>query len=246
MDAVPPVDQELMLPAASVESRVPQGSWVIVAAFNEQDRIGGVLAGLLPIVPNVVVVDDGSRDGTADLVRATSAWLIRHPVNFGQGAALQTGLAFALSKGATHLVTFDADGQHVPSDVARLLNALGEHRADFALGSRFLGQADGIPASRRILLWLAIQFTRLLSGVRLSDAHNGLRAMTRRGAQQIHLTFNRMEHASELIDQIVKSGLRFVEVPVHIRYTADSLRKGQRASAAIGQGVRLLLDRLAR
>ena len=127
-----------------------------------------------------------------------------------------------------------------------LVKRLATTGADFALGSRFLGNAEGIPWSRKVLLRMAVLFTRIFSGVDLTDAHNGIRAMTRRGAEQIHITMNRMEHASEIIDQIAHSGLKYVEVPVHIRYTVDSLAKGQKSSAALRLGLKLLLEKLVR
>jgi glycosyltransferase involved in cell wall biosynthesis len=225
---------------------LPDGLWVVIAAFNESTRIGRVLEELLPVARQVVVVDDGSADATGTEILSRGAWLVTHSANLGQGAALQTGISFALKQGASHVVTFDADGQHTPDDLPRLIAALSEQGADFALGSRFLGMAEGIPLSRKMLLRAAILFTRLLSGVSLSDTHNGLRAMTRRGAEASHLTFNRMEHASEIIEQVSRSGLRYVEVPVRIRYTEASLAKGQRTSAALGLGLRLLLEKLAR
>ena len=220
--------------------------WAVIAAFNEAPRIALVLDALLPVVPHVVVVDDGSSDATGEAVLSRAVWLVTHPVNLGQGAALQTGIAFALARGASHVVTFDADGQHDPNDIPRMLAALSDQGAEYALGSRFLGAAQNMPRSRRVLLRLAILFTRLLSGVSLSDAHNGLRAMTRVGAKSIRLSFNRMEHASEIVEQIARSGLKYIEVPVTIRYTHASLAKGQRASAALGLGLRLLLEKLAR
>jgi hypothetical protein len=119
-------------------------------------------------------------------------------------------------------------------------------RAEYALGSRFLGQAAGIPPGRRLLLLVARLFTWVLSGVRLTDVHNGLRAMTREGAKKLGLTFNRMEHASQLIDQIMGSGLPYVEVPVTIRYTPESLAKGQRSSAAVKMGLKLVLEKFLR
>jgi glycosyltransferase involved in cell wall biosynthesis len=225
---------------------MPSGLWLVIAAFNEGERIGPVLQDVLRIARNVVVVDDGSTDGTGDAVLRTRAWLVTHPVNLGQGAALQTGISFALQRGATHIVTFDADGQHSAEAISALVGALSASGADYALGSRFLGRAEGIPWARRVMLSLAVSFTRLLSGASLSDTHNGLRAMTRRGAERLRITFNRMEHASELIDQIVQSGLRYVEVPVNIRYTAATTIKGQRTSAAIGMGLRLLLNKVTR
>jgi len=221
-------------------------TWVIVPAFNEGTRILRVLDELIAVVENVVVVDDGSKDDTGLNVLTRPVWLITHPANLGQGAAIQTGIDFALARGAAYIVTFDADGQHRPQDIRALLSSLQRNEADFALGSRFLGSAKGMPISRHILLKLAVLFTRVLSGVKLTDAHNGLRAMTRRGAASLQIRHNRMEHASEIIDQIKQCGLKCTEVPVQIRYTADTLSKGQRMSNAIGLGLRILLRRVIR
>jgi len=188
------------------------------------------------------VVDDGSRDATADVARSAGATVIGHPFNLGQGAALQTGIDYALAHGAELVVSFDADGQHRVADISRLTEALAEERADFALGSRFLGQAPNLPTLRRLALIAATRFTRLTTGLQLTDAHNGLRAMTRRGAAAIRLRQNRMAHASELLSQIADSGLRYVERPVTIEYTAYSLAKGQKLRDA----VLILLDLFAR
>jgi glycosyltransferase involved in cell wall biosynthesis len=225
---------------------LPPDLWIVVPAFNEAGRLGAALDELLGLVPNIVVVDDGSADETSRAALDRPVWLVTHPINLGQGAALQTGLAFALAQGASHIVTFDADGQHCAQDIPGLVAVLGERQADFVLGSRFLGDAEGIPRSRKLILRMAILFTRAFSGVWLSDAHNGLRAMTRRGAESIKLTFNRMEHASEFVDQMARSGLRSVEAPVRVRYTSESLGKGQRTSAALGLGLRLLLSKVGR
>lgn len=225
---------------------MPDNIWSVVTAYNEQRRIGVVLDDLLKVVRNVVVVDDGSRDDTAGEVLKRPAWLVRHAVNLGQGAALQTGIAFVLQRKAEYIITFDADGQHATADLPLLIEQLIAAEADFALGSRFLGKAQGIPWSRKLVLRLAVLFTRVFSGVALTDAHNGLRAMTRRGAQHLHITMNRMEHASEIIDQIARSGLKYVEAPVTVRYTADSLAKGQKNLAALGLGIKLLLEKVIR
>jgi glycosyltransferase involved in cell wall biosynthesis len=224
---------------------LPAGLWIVIAAYNEQRRIGAVLDDLLAVAGNIVVVDDGSRDETAAEIAKRPVWLVRHCINLGQGAALQTGIAFALRQNAEYIVTFDADGQHCISDLPTLLAALGAG-ADFALGSRFLGHATGIPWRRKLVLRLAVLFTRVVSGVSLTDAHNGLRAMTHRGARRVHITMNRMEHASQIIDQIAKSGLKYVEVPVTIRYTAETLAKGQKSSEAVRLGLKLLLEKVMR
>ena len=199
---------------------------------------------LLKYADNVVVVDDGSHDETFAAVSRYPVWLLQHACNLGQGAALQTGIRFALDRGAEYVATFDADGQHQAADLPRMLRVLLDSGADFALGSRFLGRAEGIPLSRRIILKLATVFTRLVSGVSLSDAHNGIRVMTRRGAEALRITMNRMEHASQIIEQIAASGLPYREVPVTIRYTQASLRKGQRTSAALKLGLKFLLEKV--
>jgi glycosyltransferase involved in cell wall biosynthesis len=221
-------------------------TWVIVPAFNEGPRILRVLDELIAVVANVVVVDDGSEDDTGLNVLTRPVWLVTHRANLGQGAAIQTGIDFALAHGAAQIATFDADGQHRPQDIPVLLSSLQRNEADFALGSRFLGSAIGMPISRRILLKLAVLFTHVMSGVKLTDAHNGLRAMTRRGAASLQIRHNRMEHASEIIDQIKRCGLKWTEVPVQIHYTAETLAKGQRMTDAIALGLRILLRRVVR
>jgi glycosyltransferase involved in cell wall biosynthesis len=224
-----------------METGLHRNLWVICAAYNEATTIGGVVADLRHAGHQVVVVDDGSRDGTRHIAAAAGATVVAHPVNLGQGAALQTGIDYALSRGAYILVTFDADGQHRVADIPRLLDALRREGADFALGSRFLGQTYNLPTLRRLVLRAATVFTRLTTGLRLTDSHNGLRAFTRKGAAAIRLRQNRMAHASEILVEIAESGLRYVEVPVTIEYTAYSLAKGQR----IGDSVTILLDLFA-
>jgi glycosyltransferase involved in cell wall biosynthesis len=216
--------------------------YVVIPAYNEGPVISRVVSEVKRAGYAVVVVDDGSSDATAEEARAAGAGVITHPFNLGQGAALQTGIDYAVAEGAEVIVTFDADGQHRVSDIARLAEALVEERADFALGSRFLGQAPNLPPLRRLLLHAATAFTRLTTGLQVTDTHNGLRAMTRRAAAAIRLRQNRMAHASELLSQIAASGLRYVERPVTIEYTAYSLAKGQ----SLGDAVLILLDLFAR
>ena len=215
--------------------------WVIIAAYREAKVIADVVADVRATGHRVVVVDDGSPDQTAEHA-AAGAIVIRHPINLGQGAGLQTGLDFALAQGANAIVTFDADGQHRAADIAGLLDALVRHNADFALGSRFLGSAVNLPAKRRALLKAAVWFTRATTGLSITDSHNGLRAMTRHGASRIHLRQNRMAHASEILHQIAASGLKYVETPVTIQYTAYSLRKGQ----TLVDAILIILDLFAR
>ena len=220
--------------------------WVVIPAFREAAVIRGVVAHVRARCPNVVVVDDCSPDATAAEALAAGAHVLRHPVNLGQGAALQTGIDYALAAGADCVATFDADGQHDVADLPVLLDAQRRTGADVVLGSRFLGHADAMPAHRRVLLHAARLFTWATAGLRLTDAHNGYRLLTRAAAQRIRLRQNRMAHASEIVEQIRAAGLRWTEAPVTVRYTDYSMAKGQRSSAAVRIVVDLLVARLNR
>ncbi|HMO01972.1 MAG TPA: glycosyltransferase family 2 protein [Oligoflexia bacterium] len=223
--------------------------WIIIPAYNEALAIADVLSSFDRSDYSVVVVDDASRDGTYEVCeKFDSLYLLRHLVNLGQGASLQTGIDFALSRGAKYLVTFDSDGQHTRESVDRLLAPLLAGECDITLGSRFLagGEALNIPLSRLKLLRLATFFTRLTTGLKITDTHNGLRALTDVAAQKIKITQNRMAHASQLLTQIGKTGLRYMEVPVKIRYTDYSLQKGQKMSNAISILWESLTERLWR
>jgi glycosyltransferase involved in cell wall biosynthesis len=202
--------------------------WVVIPAYNEAPVIAPVITQLIKLNYAVIIVDDGSTDRTGQVAALAGARVVTHPFNLGQGAALQTGIKFALRQSADYIITFDADGQHQAADIARLVEALPMHDADFALGSRFLGASVGIPSSRRMLLKAAVWFTRMTTGLKVTDTHNGLHAITRRGAGQIALRQNRMAHASEILEQIGRCGLRYVEVPVTIEYSRYSMAKGQR------------------
>jgi len=212
-------------------------TWVVIAAFNEGKVIRDVVTGVVQAGWPVVVVDDGSSDDTADQARVDGADVVRHGINLGQGAALQTGIDYALRRGAEHLVTFDADGQHSVEDIPSLITALGD--ADIALGSRFLGKAvEGASSRRMALLRTATMVSNSLSGMKLTDAHCGLRAFRASAAPALRITKDRMAHASELLRKIKTSGLRVVEVPVTVRYTEHSMSKGQGGM----QAVRILFD----
>ncbi len=231
--------------STSAASTTPStGVWIILAAYNEGARLGTTLRELRACPHHVVVVDDGSGDSTQAAALEHPIWVLRHPVNCGQGAALQTGIDFALARGAQILVTFDADGQHDVAEIDRLLAPIRAGDADVVLGSRFLGQTVGMPWTRRLILKLGVLFTWLFSRIRVTDTHNGFRALSRRAAQLIHITHNRMAHASEILDQIAQHGLRYCEVPVTIRYSPESLKKGQSSWNALGIVGELLMGRL--
>ena len=220
--------------------------WIVIAAYNEAAVIAAVVRPLVDAGYSVVVVDDGSRDDTAMRARTAGADVVRHAINRGQGAALQSGIRYALRHDARIVVTFDADGQHSADDLPRMIRPISDGTADIVLGSRFLEHAADVPTARRILLRLAVVFTRATSGVRLTDAHNGFRALSRRAAERVDLQLDRMAHASEIIDQLGRTGLPLIEMPVSVRYTAYSIEKGQRAGNAARIVWDYLLNKLSR
>jgi len=210
----------------------PNDVWVIIPAYNEDKMIATVVETVKRSFPNIIVVDDASADQTWREAKRAGAHVLRHPINLGQGAALQTGFEYALAADAAFLVTFDADGQHHIEDVPAMLDTLVANGADIALGSRFLGKAVGISRSRRRLLQAATLFTKVTTGLSLSDCHNGLRVLTARAAKALSLRQNRMAHASEILSGIRRHRLSYVEVPVTISYTEYSRQKGQKFSDA--------------
>lgn len=214
--------------------------WIVVPAYQEAGAIEKTLRGLFAYLPNVVVVDDGSTDDTAAAALRAGANVVRHAVNLGQGAALATGLAYALRRGASHICTFDADGQHDPQTIDAMYARIVEGNADIVLGSRFLGSAVGMTAIRRAFLRCAVFVTRLHTGLALSDTHNGLRMMTRSAAERMRLVQPRMAHGSEILGEIARLRLNYVEVPTTIAYTEYSRRKGQ----SLFNSVKIVFDLL--
>ena len=206
--------------------------WIVIPAFNEGVVIADVINGVRRHYPNVVLVDDCSGDETGASALEAGAIVLRHPVNLGQGAALQTGIRYALDRGARYIVTFDADGQHQVEDIPVMIERQRETGADVVVGSRFLGSAKGIPPLRKAVLKMAVMFMRLSSGIPMTDAHNGFRLLTREAASKIRIRQNRMAHASEIVEQIGALKLSVAEAPVTIIYTERSLRKGQRLGNA--------------
>ena len=196
--------------------------------YNEATVVGSVIEDVRREFPHVVCVDDGSRDGSQAVARAAGAVVVQHPINLGQGAALQTGIEYALQDPKmTSVVTFDADGQHRVVDAKDMVARIESGEAEVVLGSRFLDDRTKISVQKKIVLKTAAVQSRLATGMNLTDAHNGLRAINREVASKLHLTQNRMAHASELVNQLATIRPRWVEHPVEIIYTDYSKSKGQ-------------------
>ena len=217
--------------------------WLVVPVYNEAPVIADVVRDVRATFPNVVCVDDGSKDRSAEQIRLSGAHLVRHPVNLGQGAALQTGIDYARSQpGAQYFVTFDADGQHQVKDVERMVERLRHEPLDIVLGTRFHGDTDHIPFLKRFVLKTVVLLSPALRKLKLTDAHNGLRAFNRTVAEGMNITLNGMGHASQIVERIAHEDWRVAEEPVTILYTEYSMAKGQ----SLINGVNILFDSLLR
>jgi glycosyltransferase involved in cell wall biosynthesis len=218
-------------------------TWLIVPVYNEGPVVESLVRDALQTFPNIVCVDDGSRDESAECVLRAGAHLVRHPVNLGQGAALQTGIEYARSQpGARYFVTFDADGQHQIVDVQRMLVKLRDGGADIVVGTRFHGSTRHIPLTKRILLRAVVMLSPRLRMLNLTDAHNGLRVFNRTVADQMNITHNGMGHASEIINMVRRHSWHIAEEPVTILYTDYSKAKGQ----SVVNGVNILFESVLR
>ncbi len=218
---------------------------VVIPVYNEGPVIRQVITSLLKITSTIIVVDDGSAIPVIKQLHGLPVVLLQHKVNLGQGAAIQTGLTYARKLHADIAITFDADGQHNEEDIHSLLAPIINNEADVVLGSRFLlNSTTAIPLTKKFILQVARIINFLFSGVLLTDAHNGLRALNRMALEKINLTENRMAHASEFLFEIKNHKLRYKEIPVHIRYTDYSIQKGQKPRDSIKVLFDLLLHKL--
>jgi len=209
--------------------------------YNEASVIGSVVEEVRLTFPFVVCIDDGSHDGSPEAARAAGAIVVQHPINLGQGASLQTGFDYALSDPLmTEVVTFDADGQHLVSDAVGMVEKLRAESLDVVIGSRFLDDRTTLAPMKRLVLRAAAFYTRVTTGLPLTDAHNGLRVIQRDLLQTIRLRQNRMAHASELVDQIAEKTKKWAEYPTHIVYTDYSRQKGQSLLNSVNILVELL------
>lgn len=214
-------------------------AWLVVPLYNEGTVVGEVIANARRIFPKIVCVDDGSSDDSAAIARAAGAVVVQHPINLGQGAALQTGINYALGDpDAQYFVTFDSDGQHRAEDASDMVQRLRTEPLDVVLGSRFLGTTVEAGGLKRLVLKLAVAFERMSTHLKVTDTHNGLRALNRHAATTINIKQNRMAHGSEYLRQIARTQLRYAEQPVHVIYNDYTRAKGQ----SLWNSVNILVD----
>lgn len=223
-------------------ARPNQDVWLVVPCYNEGQVVEDVLRTARQTFPNIVGVDDGSKDDSAVHIHRAGAHLVRHPVNLGQGAAIQTGVEYARAQpGAQYFVTFDADGQHQIKDVEAMIERLRTEPIDIIVGTRFgrpRAKDDQVPLLKRIVLKTVVALSPQTRRLGLSDAHNGLRAFDRRVADELDLRMSGMSHASEFVSLMADRGWRVAEQPVDILYTEYSMSKGQ----SLINGVNILAD----
>jgi glycosyltransferase involved in cell wall biosynthesis len=222
-------------------------SVIIIPVYNEEEVIKEVIVDVLSKFKNVICIDDGSTDNSISKIAETKATLIKHPLNLGQGAAIQTGLDYALKKDKIqYFITYDADGQHNLHDVETMLKIIKKDDLDIVLGSRFLGKAENIPNFKKIILKLAVIFTNRTSGLKLTDTHNGLRVFNRKVAESLNITMPDFSHASEVLERIAQKKFTYKEVPITIVYTEYSRKKGQSLLNAINISFDVLIKRLSK
>jgi glycosyltransferase involved in cell wall biosynthesis len=201
---------------------------IIVPIYNEEQVVRSIIQSLVIENFTTVIVDDGSSDNSLQLISDLSVIILKHSTNFGQGSALQTGFEFARKNQNLEIfVTFDSDGQHQIKDIEKIILPLKDNKADIVFGTRFQDDKTKMPVLKRIILKLAIKYTSLSTGVPLTDAHNGFRAMNRKALNEMKINLNGMAHASEIVAIAHKSNLRIAETPVEILYTKYSKSKGQ-------------------
>ena len=213
----------------------------VIPAWNEAKNIAKVVAGAKSYVDEVVVVDDCSQDETSALAEAAGAKILRHPINRGQGAALQTGNDYALKNGADIIVHFDADDQFSASEIPDMVKPIKDEGADIVFGSRFLGKKTNFPFTKKYIIYpLAQIFTRFFLGIKLSDPQNGFRAMNRRATEAIRIFNREMAHNSEIQIKAFKNQLKIAEVPITVVYH----KFGQRLSGGFKVMKDLLIHKI--
>jgi len=191
----------------------------VIPAWNEEKNIAQVIKNVRPFVDKIIVIDDASKDATSKLAEEAGAYVIRHLINRGQGAALQTGNDYALNLGIDIIVHFDGDNQFLAEEIKDMIAPIIKNEADIVFGSRFLEKKANLPLFKRLIIYpLAQAFTRLILGIKLSDPQNGFRAMTRQTAEKIRIMNREMAHNSEIQTKAFSYKLRVAEVPITVIY----------------------------
>ena len=216
--------------------------FIVIPAKDEASLIGGVIRDLQENgFHQIIVVDDGSRDETANIVRNTNCILVQHPINLGSGAATQTGIKAALRYNPDYIMTMDADGQHAAEDVKQLLEVMSTGEYDVVIGSRFLQKSGKVPTTRLWYNRIANWVTWIFTGLWVSDSQSGMKIITSDFAQKIEFHFNGFEFCTELFYILNRNKARFTEVPIQAIYTSETMMKGQSLRMGFRMFFRLIL-----
>jgi glycosyltransferase involved in cell wall biosynthesis len=196
----------------------------LIPAYNEEKTIGRVIQNTKQFVQSVVVVDDGSSDGTMNVAIGAGATVINHPKNLGYGSALATGFSFFKNNGAGVMVVLDGDGQHNPADIPRLVRPIMDGQADVVIGSRFMdGEGKAVmPRYRRFGIRIVNRAWNFASGGEMTDTQCGFRAYSRDAVNKMDIKESNMSASLEILDQAAANNLRVVEIPVSVNYEGNT------------------------
>ncbi len=211
----------------------------VIPALNEATRIAAVVKAALPYVDRVIVVDDGSSDGTGERAKEAGAFVLRHPENCGAGAATMTGIEGARRMGVKNLVTLDADEQHDPKDIPAMLAALATG-ADVVFANRF-GQSNNIPFIRRVFNGLGNLVTLVATGMWVPDSQCGYKAFGPKAVAEVDLRMNGFEFCTEIVRECVQRKWTYAQVPVKVIYSEYTLAKGQSFANGVKTALKILL-----
>lgn len=190
----------------------------VIPAYNEEKRILTVINKVKPLVDEIIIVDDCSKDNTYKIAKSSGVIVLRHILNLDQGGALQTGTNYALKRGADIIVHFDADDQFVASEIPEVIAPLLKGEADIVFGSRFLTKKSKLPWSKKFIIMPLARLVNRMLKINLSDPQSGFRAMTSQTAKTIKISQNGKAHCSEYIAEAFRRKLRVKEVPITVIY----------------------------
>lgn len=223
----------------------------IIPAYNEKDAPIKIIWNILSENYAVILIDDGKNEDLIEKLHAKYGWkpivTIKHIVNLWQGWWLETWAEYIRKfwKNIKYVVHFDADWQHRLEDLKEFKKAFDEDpNLEIVLWSRFLWSTVNMPKSKKITLKLWILFTRIFSWIKLTDTHNGYRMMKKDVLDKIHITMNRMEHASEILDIIKHKKIKYKEVPIVVIYSEHSMAKWQKISNAVNIAKNLIYKKI--
>ena len=203
--------------------------YILIPVFNEEKKIESVISDLSKYFVNIVAVNDGSTDSSRDILESLGVTVLNHSINLGQGAAISTGFKYIQhSRNAKAVLTFDADGQHCVEDAKAFAKEILSSDEEVIFGSRFIKNQANIPFFKKIALSIVVLFTNRFSRIKLSDAHNGFKAIKKDSLKKIDITIDGYGFESQIIHQVSKKNMTYKELPTNTIYTSYSKNKGQK------------------